>query len=88
VPVIGEKGKKFMKTKKIKYTNASIGRVEIIKDFLPPPETLVLADETVKITLSLTKDSLEYFKKEAKIRHTPYQKMIRILLDRYVEHYG
>lgn len=77
-----------MKTRKIKYTNEPIGRIKIVKDFLPPPETLVLADETIKITLSLTKDSLEYFKNEAKIRHIPYQKIIRALLDRYAAHYS
>ncbi len=77
-----------MKTNKIKYTNEPIGRIKIVKDFLPAPEELVLADETVKVTLSLTKGSLEYFKKEAKIRRTPYQKMIRVLLDLYATHYG
>lgn len=76
-----------MKTTKIKYTDEPIGRIKIASDFLPPPDSLVLADETIKITLSLTKDSLEYFKKEAKKRRTPYQKMIRVLLDRYAEHY-
>jgi len=76
-----------MKANKIKYSHESIGDIKIVKDFLPAPEELVLADETVKVTLSLTKESLEYFKKEAKMRRTPYQKMIRILLDRYAAHY-
>ena len=44
---------------------------------------LVLKDDTVKVTLSLTKESVDFFKKEAKNYHTQYQKMIRNLLDKY-----
>ncbi len=74
-------------SKKIKYTNEPIGKVEVKKDFLPKPGELVLKEDTVKVTLLLTKESLEYFKKEAKIHHTQYQKMIRVLLDKYAMHY-
>lgn len=74
-----------MKTKKQKkYTNEKIGSVKIIDDFLPSPEQLVVKEETVKITLSVTKNSVDYFKKQAKIHHTQYQKMMRALLDQYV----
>ncbi|NLD98023.1 MAG: CopG family transcriptional regulator, partial [Phycisphaerae bacterium] len=45
-----------------------------------------LKDEQVKVTLSLTKSSVEFFKKEARKHGTRYQKMIRALVDRYVEH--
>lgn len=69
---------------KRRYKNESIGKVKIIQDFLPGPEQLVFKDETIKITLSLTKSSIDYFKKEAKKHHTQYQKMIRALLDKYV----
>jgi predicted DNA binding CopG/RHH family protein len=73
------------KTKKSKYSEQQLGEIKIVKDFLPPPEKLVLKDETVKITLSLTKSSIDFFKKQAKRHHTQYQKMIRVLLDRYSE---
>lgn len=77
-----------MKThKKQKYTNEKIGKVKIIKDFLPPPEDLVLKEETIKVTLSLSKSSVEYFKDLAEKNHTQYQKMIRILLDKYAAHH-
>jgi len=69
--------------KKIKYTPESIGKVKIIRDFLPSPEELVLKDETVKVTIALSKTSVDYFKKEAKKHNTQYQKMIRRLLDEY-----
>jgi len=75
-------------SKKIKYTNEPIGKIKIKQDFLPKPEELVLKEDTVKVTLLLTKDSIEYFKKEAKAHHTQYQKMIRNLLDKYAMHYS
>ena len=82
---IGGKVKKFMK-KKIKYTDEPIGRVEVVSDFLPSPEELALKDETVKVTIALSKVSVEFFKKEAKKYNTQYQKMIRRLLDEYATH--
>lgn len=75
------------KTKKDKYSEEPLGKIRIIKDFLPSPEKLVLKDETVKITLSLTKSSIDFFKDQAKQHHTQYQKMIRMLLDQYSAHY-
>ena len=72
--------------KKIKYTDEPIGKVKVISDFLPSPKELALRDETIKITLSLSKASVEFFKKEAKKYNTPYQKMIRRLLDEYAAH--
>lgn len=76
-----------MRKKKIKYTDEAIGAVRVVKDFLPPPGQLVLHDETVKVTLSLTKESVDFFKKEARVHHTQYQKMIRYLLDQYAYQY-
>lgn len=82
--VIGERGKKFMnKRKKIKYTNEPIGKVKIVADFLPSPDELVMKEDTVKVTLSLTKESIDFFKQEAEAHHTHYQTMIRNLLDQY-----
>lgn len=73
--------------KKRKYTNEHIGKIKIIPDFLPSPDQLVLREETVKVTLALTKSTIDFFKKEAKIHHTQYQKMIRKLLDKYADHH-
>lgn len=80
----GEKEKKRMK-KSIKYTEGEIGDIKIIEDFLPTPEELAFKDENMKITISLTKDTVDFFKEEAKKHHTQYQKMIRNLLDLYVD---
>lgn len=70
--------------KKIKYTDEPMGDVEIIEDFLPPPEKLVFKEDNTKVTISLSRRSVEFFKKEAKKHNTQYQKMIRNLLDEYV----
>jgi len=75
------------KAKKNKYSNEPLGQIKIVKDFLPPPEKLVLKDETVKVTLSLTKSSIDFFKEQAKQHHTQYQKMIRTLLDQYSSYF-
>ncbi|MBA3035077.1 MAG: hypothetical protein FP814_01140 [Desulfobacterium sp.] len=80
------KGKKYM-TAKIKYTDEPLGKVKVISDFLPSPEELALKDETVKVTISLSKSSIEFFKNEAKKYNTQYQKMIRRLLDEYSAHH-
>lgn len=74
-----------MKTK-IKYTDEPFGKIRRVPDFLPSPEELALKDETVKVTISLSKSSIEYFKNEAKKYKTQYQKMIRKLLDEYAAH--
>jgi len=85
VPDIGGKASKYMK-ERIKYTDEPLGKVRVISDFLPSPEQLALKDETVKVTLSLSKTSVDFFKKEAKKYNTQYQKMIRRLLDEYTAH--
>ena len=57
---------------------------KVVKDFLPSPEELIFKDKTVKITIALSKSSVDYFKQVAKSYNTQYQKMIRRLLDEYV----
>ena len=85
MPVTGEKERGYMK-RKTKYTDESIGKVRVVPDFLPSPEELALKDETVKVTIALSKTSVDFFKKEAKKYNTQYQKMIRRLLDEYTAH--
>lgn len=73
---------------KIKYTDEPLGDLRIIPDFLPDPEDLVLRDEGVKVTIALSKRSVDFFKTEAHKHHTQYQRMIRRLLDAYVNHHS
>ncbi|RKX81985.1 MAG: CopG family transcriptional regulator [Spirochaetes bacterium] len=59
-----------------------------IKDFLPPPEQLILKEDTKKVTIVLSQKSVEFFKEKSKVTHVPYQLMIRKVLDNYTEAYS
>ncbi len=75
--------------KKIRYKEERLGRLKVVPDFLPSPDELVFRKEdNVKVTLSLSRASIEFFKREAGKRHTRYQKMIRRLLDVYAEQHN
>ena len=69
---------------KIEYNDEPIGELEIVPDFLPSPADLALKEEVVKITIALSRESVDYFKGEAARHHTKYQRIIRRLLDLYV----
>jgi hypothetical protein len=71
--------------RKTSYTNEHLGRLEVVPDFLPPPEALAFREESVKVTLALSRRSVEFFKAEASRHSTQYQRMIRRLLDAYVD---
>ncbi len=81
-PVTGGRVKRYMKNQN-EYTDEDLGRVSIIPDFLPTPGNLIFKENNIKITISLSKNSIDFFKREAKKQHTQYQKMIRNLLDYY-----
>jgi hypothetical protein len=71
-----------------KYTNEPLGRVEVVEDFLPPPDQLVLREDGVKVTISLSRKSVDFFKSHAAQSKVPYQRMIRTLLDSYADKYS
>ena len=72
-------------SRKTIYTNVRLGRLEIVPDFLPAPAELACRDESIKVTLVLSRKSVEFFKAEAARHGTQYQRMIRRLLDAYVD---
>jgi predicted DNA binding CopG/RHH family protein len=74
-----------MSSRTVRYTAGEIGRVRVVEDFLPPPAALVPREDNVKVTLSLSRRSLDFFKREARKRRVPYQRMIRALVDTYAE---
>ena len=65
-----------------------VGRLTRIKDVLPPPEKLVVPEETIKVTLLLSKSSIRFFKQKAAQHRTKYQRMLRELVDRYTEQFS
>jgi uncharacterized DUF497 family protein len=86
-PDIGVKAGKSMSAK-IRYTNEPLGKLKIVPDFLPKPEDLVLRDEGVKVTIALSKRSVDFFKREAEKYGAQYQRMIRRLLDEYARYHA
>ncbi|MCX7147795.1 MAG: hypothetical protein NTY05_00055 [Rhodocyclales bacterium] len=77
-------GRHYAETK-IKYTDEPLGKIQVVPDFLPSPAELAFREEGVKVTLALSKKSIEFFKSEAAKHHTQYQRMIRRLIDAYVD---
>jgi hypothetical protein len=70
---------------KTRYTDEPMNVGRVIPDFLPPPEQLVFKEDAIKVTISLSAKSVHFFKTEAAKRGVQYQRMIRRLLDAYVE---
>ena len=79
---IGERVKIYMKNI-IRYSNEPI-EARVISDFLPRPEDLILKEKKTRVTLTLTKKSLDFFKNSARKHGASYQAMIRRLIDYYV----
>ena len=71
-------------SKSIQYSDEPIGEIKLVTDFLPSPSELALKNKNTKVTISLSSDSVAYFKATAKKHHMQYQKIIRQLLDEYV----
>lgn len=57
---------------KIKYSNEPI-EAHIISDFLPSPESLILNEKKTRVTITLTQQSLDFFKNAAKKHKASYQ---------------
>jgi len=65
-----------------------IGKLTRVTDVLPPPDQLVLPEDTIKVTLLLSKSSIKFFKRQAARHQTKYQRMIRRLVDEYANRYS
>src|SRR6266850_7261434 len=86
-PDTGGKASGYM-SEKIRYTDEPLGNPRVVPDFLPRPEDLVFREEGVKVTIALSKRSVKFFKNEARKHKTQYQRMIRHLLDAYVDRHS
>ena len=73
---------------KTSYSDGPMEEVRVVADFLPSPEELAFREETVKVTIALSKASLDFFKQEASKHQVSYQRMIRRLLDEYTLHHA
>ena len=70
---------------RIRYTDEPLGEIKVIPDFLPAPENLEFREDGIKVTIALSRRSVEFFKAQAAKSHTHYQPLIRRLLDAYVD---
>ena len=70
---------------KVRYTDEPMKFGRVIPDFLPPPDKLIFKEDAVKVTITLSSRSVRFFKDEAAKRGVQYQRMIRRLLDAYVD---
>ena len=70
---------------KVRYTDEPTKLGRVVPDFLPPPDQLVFKEDAVKVTITLSSRSVRFFKTEAARHGVQYQRMIRRLLDAYVE---
>ena len=71
-------------SKKIKYSDEALNELKLVSDFLPTPRELSVRNRNTKITISLSTESINFFKDQANQHDMQYQKMIRQLLDDYV----
>lgn len=65
-----------------------IGKLTRVKDFLPSPSELAVSEKTKKVTISLSKKSIDFFKRQARLHHTKYQRMMREVIDKYAMQYS
>jgi hypothetical protein len=70
---------------KIRCTDEALGKIQVVPDFLPSPAELAFREEGVKVTLALSKKSIEFFKSEAAKHHTQHRRTNRRRLDAYVD---
>lgn len=79
--------KKTQKDKKT-LSDEPRGSLRRVVDFLPAPDELLPKEETVKITISVDTDTIDFFKQSARENGTKYQRMMREVLKGYAKKYG
>jgi predicted DNA binding CopG/RHH family protein len=77
-----------MKKNKTRSADKIVEKSNSFKNLMPSLDKLAQKEDSIKVTLSLTKASVEYFKNEASKREVCYQVMIRNLIDEYVKHFS
>ena len=71
-----------------KNISKAITKRKIVTDFLPPPEKLAKKEPKIKITITLNRGSVDFFKKYAQKNNVKYQTMINEVLEKYVQRYN
>ena len=74
--------------RKIRYTDDQgeiRGKLKIVEDFLPSPEELAAEFNHEKITLNVSRKSLDFFRTAARKNGVKYQQLMRAALDSYAK---
>lgn len=82
---IRELKRKGGRAPEVRYTDEPMKVGRIIPDFLPPPDKLIFTKDAVRVTLSLSARSVQYFKAESAKQGVPYPQVIRGVLDAYAD---
>ncbi len=77
-----------MKKKISKYIDEPVGALKRVTDFLPPPHKLFPAEQKVKITLTLDKKTVSFFKTSAHQLGAKYQRLMREVLKKYSQQFS
>jgi hypothetical protein len=65
----------------------AIDEAKVIADFLPPPDELILDEDGVTVSITLSERSVAFFRRHARTRGVAYDAMIRRVLDLYARHF-
>ncbi len=76
-----------MKRRTQRDVNEPVGKLNLVTDFLPPPEMLIPKSDTVKVTIAVDRETLKFFKSSAQKTGLKYQRMIREVLNGYARKY-
>ena len=56
-------------SKPIQYSDEPMGEIKLVADFFPSPAELALKNNNTKVTISLSSESVSFFKAAAKKYH-------------------
>jgi hypothetical protein len=73
--------------KRVHYTDEPM-QMRLIKDFLPSPQQLATRGKRVKVSVEISKSSLDFFRQQAGRSKMQAKNMIGTLLDVYATQYG
>ena len=74
------------KTKKVKYTKGpDLDDAIEISNVIPSPEEIARAKNSVRVTMELDKETVDFFKGQANKFNDKYQRMIREVLKKYAD---
>lgn len=72
---------------KITYTDENLEFGEIVEDFLPHPNELILKQKKVKIFMELTEENILFLQREATKKNISDQGLIELIINEYINNH-